>query len=461
MNTSRRNVLLSTLFGAGCVGLRALATGLPLGLLLNPKRALAGTPCPAGSTPQYVILCTSGSGDPLNANAPGTYEDPNIYHSSYSGPDGTMAPVDVTLGTKTYKAATPWATANLPADRTQVWHVMTNTPVHPKEPEVLALMGGISPAEMFPSFLARQLQPCLGTIQAQPITVGATSPSEGLTYAGAALPIIPPLSLQKTLLNPTGPLTSLQKVRDDTLTQLNDLYLTGASPAQRSFVESMITSQGQVRSISQQLLESLSTITNNSADSQIIAAVALIQMKVAPVVAIHIPFGGDNHHDTGLTAEGQQTIAGMNTLGTLLANLKTATPMDLSDLVTVMSLNVFGRTIDQTNTDGRQHNLNHQVSFAIGKPFKGGVYGGVAALPANMGGDYGCLPMSSATGAGSTGGDIKPVDTLAAFGMTIATGVGASVMAETPTGGIQQITSNPVYNPAGLNTAKVVTGALA
>jgi hypothetical protein len=258
-----------------------------------------------------------------------------------------------------------------------------------------------------------------------------------------------------------GPLTSLQAVRDDTLTQLNDLYLSGASPAQKAFVESMVTSQSQVRSISQQLLESLSTIKDNTADSQIVAAVALIQMKVSPVIAIHVPFGGDNHHDTGLMAEGQQTIAGMNTLGTLLANLKTATPMDLSDLVTVMSLNVFGRTIDQTNTAGRQHNLNHQVSFAIGKPFKGGVYGGVAALPTSMGGDYGCLPMSSATGIGSASGDIKPVDTLAAFGMTVATAVGAAVTTTDAAGGVQQITSNPVYNPSGLNTAKVVTGALA
>ncbi len=408
-----------------------------------------------------MILCTSGSGDPINANAPGTYEDAGIYHCPYSGPDGTMAATSVTLGSKTYQAATPWATANLPADRTQVWHLMTNTPVHPKEPQVLGLMGGISPAEMFPSFLARQLQPCLGTIQAQPITVGATSPSEGLTYGGAALPIIPPLSLQKTLLNPTGPLTTLQSVRDTTLTQLDNMYLTGASAAQRSFVESMMTSQTQVRAISQQLLESLSTIKDNTADSQIIAAMALIQMKVSPVIAIHIPFGGDNHHDTGLTAEGQQTIAGMNTLGTLLANLKTAMPMDLSDLVTIMSLNVFGRTIDQTNTAGRQHNLNHQVSFCIGKPFKGGVYGGVAPLPANMGGDYGCLPISSATGLGSTSGDIKPVDTLAAFGMTVATGVGASIMATDTAGGNQQITSNPVYNPTGLNTAKVIAAALA
>ena len=33
---TRRDAILSTLFGAGAVGLRALATGLPASLLLNP-----------------------------------------------------------------------------------------------------------------------------------------------------------------------------------------------------------------------------------------------------------------------------------------------------------------------------------------------------------------------------------------------------------------------------------------
>ena len=38
---TRRHALMSTLFGAGYVGLRALATGLPASLLLNPRHALA------------------------------------------------------------------------------------------------------------------------------------------------------------------------------------------------------------------------------------------------------------------------------------------------------------------------------------------------------------------------------------------------------------------------------------
>src|ERR1019366_6651925 len=44
MRVSRRDALLSTLFGASCVGLRALATGLPAAFLLDPREAPAHTP---------------------------------------------------------------------------------------------------------------------------------------------------------------------------------------------------------------------------------------------------------------------------------------------------------------------------------------------------------------------------------------------------------------------------------
>jgi hypothetical protein len=206
---SRRNALMSTLFGAGYVGLRALATGLPAAFLLDPRRALADqpSPCPGASgAAQFIILSTSGNGDPINANVPGSYLDPNVVHST----DPTMAPTSLTLSGQQYTAAAPWAT--LPQsvlDRTCFWHIMTNTPVHPKEPDVLELMGAAASSEMLPSILARQLAPCLGTIQTQPISLGAASPSEALLFGGEALPIIPALALKATLTNPTGPLTNL------------------------------------------------------------------------------------------------------------------------------------------------------------------------------------------------------------------------------------------------------------
>jgi hypothetical protein len=414
MDQGRRNALLTTLFGAGYLGLRALATGLPVSLLLDPRRALADGACPAPERAQYLILNTSGAGDPINANCPGSYLDPGIYHPA----DPTMTATSLSLAGKAYTAAAPWAT--LPQgvlDRTCFFHLMTNTPVHPKEPEVLSLMGAVQPAEMFPSLLAKQLAPCLGTIQSQPITLGAATPSEGLTFAGAALPIVPPQALKATLTSPAGPLSLLQPLRDQTLAQLSDLYKNGASAAQRNYLDSLVTSQQQVRNIRQDLLESLTSITSNTVADQITAALALIQMNVTPVVAIHIPFGGDNHSDPGLATETAQTVSGVATIVSLMSQLSAA---GLQDKVTFLSLNVFGRTLGGSSTNGRQHNGNHQVSLAIGKPFRGGVIGGVGPVD----GDYGALGIDAKTGG--AGSDVAPIDTLGAFGKTVLAAVGVA-----------------------------------
>ncbi len=417
MTFTRRQALLRTLFGTGAVGLRALATGLPAAFLANPRRALAANPTPACGTQakaQYFIFNTLGSGDPINANVPGLYDDPKIVHSA----DATMAPTPLKLRGQTFTAAAPWA--SLPQavlDRTTFWHLMTNTPVHPKEPDVLRLMGATYGGEMLPSLLAKAMAPCLGTIQSQPLTLGATSPAEGLSFNGAALPIVPALALKATLTNPAGPLANLQALRDKTLGQLYDLYKTGATPAQRAYIDSLVSSQTEVRSINQSLLDALTSIKDNSADSQMLAAVTLIQMKVTPVISVHIPFGGDNHRDIGLQAESTQTVAGVATIASLMAQLATA---GLSDAVTFASLNVFGRTLGPGNTDGRQHNENHQVSITIGKPFLGGVIGGVGPV----GKDFGALAIDAKTGAGGAGGAIKPADSLGAFGRTLLSAVG-------------------------------------
>jgi hypothetical protein len=411
---NRRELLMSTLFGAGWVGLRALATGLPASFFLSPRRALADPTCGDKSRAQYIIFQTSGAGDPINASVPGTYEDAKIVHS----PDPALAPAQLMIQGRRYTAAMPWAM--LPQsvlDRTCFWHLMTNTPIHPKEPDVLKLMGAITSTEMFPSLLAKQLAPCLGTVQSQPITVGAASPSEGLSFNGAALPIIPPVALRATLTTPNSPLGKLQSLRDQTLAQVNALYRNGASPAQKAYIDSWVNTQEQARSIRQDLLAQLDAIKDNSVASQITAALAIIQMNVSPVVAIHIPFGGDNHNDNGLATETAQTLTGVAAIGSLIGQLQSA---GLGDKVTFASLNVFGRTLGPGNDNGRQHNQNHQVSITIGKPIKGGVIGGVAPVM----GDYGATAIDSATGSSVPAGDIVAAESLGAFARTLMTGVG-------------------------------------
>ena len=462
----RREVLMSTLFGAGCLGLRALATGLPVSLLLDPRRALADPPT-VNPLAQFVIFQTSGNGDPVNGNCPGTYDDVNgsamtagIAHSA----DPSMVKTQLSLGSQNYNAALPWAQPwqavpgviasdlwQTVLNRTTFWHIATGTPIHPKEPDVLKLLDQTQANEMLPSLIARSLAPQLGTIQPEPIALGASSPSEALVYGGRAQPMIPPIALKATLTSPTGPLAALQSIRDQTMNSLYELYKNGATPSQQAYVDSLVTSQQQARSISQNLLASLASIKDNSFGSQITAALALIQMKVSPVLTIHIPFGGDNHRDPGLATEAQQTagvgangvytaatgLTGVAGIASLMAALHAA---NLQDQVVFMSLNVFGRTL-ATSTGagtGRQHNPNHHVAVTIGRSFRGGVVGGVAPYTGS-GGDYGAVAIDSKTGAGSPSGDVAANSSLVSWGSTMMAAVGidsATIAAAVPNGTI-------------------------
>jgi hypothetical protein len=206
----------------------------------------------------------------------------------------------------------------------------------------------------------------------------------------------------------------LKALRDQTLSQLDELYRGSANPAQKAYLDALVSSQADIGD----LLVQLGSITDNSATSQLTAAVALIQMNVTPVIAVHIPFGGDNHRDPALANETRQTVAGVAAIQTLFDKLAAA---GLSDRVTFLSLNVFGRTLGPRNTDGRDHNQNHQVSLAIGAPFRGGVIGGVGPVDR----DYGALAIDATTGAGGAGGDVRPADTLASFARTALAAVGA------------------------------------
>lgn len=405
MSITRRNLL------------KAFATGLPVAFLARGTKAFSDGSMVDNPKKQFFILQTSGNGDPINANVPGTYEDPKIFHTA----DPTMAVTAMTVGQTKTKAALPWAqlSAGVLA-RTNFWHIMTNTPVHPREQDVLSLLNTTQADEMLPSLISRAMAPALGTLQAQPITLGASSPSEGLRYGGQALPIIPPLALKSTLTAPTGALANLaliSNIRDETLDDLDAIYRGNATKEQKAYLDSLVISRSELKGINQDLLTALNNIKDNSVASQIAAAIVLFRMNVTPVVAIHIPFGGDNHNDTGLANEAKQTVAGVASIASMMQQLQDA---GMQDKVSFISLNVFGRTLTKQTADGRNHNQNHQVSLSIGKPFRGGIIGGVAV----QGNDYGALAIDSTSGAGMAGADIPQTETLSSFGKTVLASVG-------------------------------------
>jgi Protein of unknown function (DUF1501) len=412
---NRRRLLQGSLAGAGLLGLRAMATGLPISFLLEPKSVKAEGTCAEGSTAQYLILSMSSGGDALNCNVPGTYDLPASFASgtiNHADPmDLSMTPGSLTIGGKPWTAAKPWTSLSKELlDRTVFFHHSTGTANHGELGRVLELFGSLRRGQWLPSYFAKTLSPCLSTVQAQPITIGG----EQLSFDGQYLPKLTPTGLKAVLSAPKDLQAKLQGLRDDTLNKLNDTLKQNRSQttAERAYLDNMALSQSDLRQMILQVQADLSSINGDDAGNQITAAALLIKMNVTPVVTIHLPFSGDNHSDANFTNEAAQTNASVNNIKNLMSKLKT---YGLEDKVTFATLNVFGRLFDTQN--GRGHNSSHSVSLMIGKGFKGGVIGGI--VPGGHAAD-----IDSATGEARDGGDLAAGDSLASVAKTLGRGLG-------------------------------------
>jgi hypothetical protein len=413
----RRSLLTGWLTGAGMLGLRAMATGLPISFLTNPSSALADAACTGPAGAQRLILSMSASGDALNCNVPGTYDLPPSFAAGtvvHSDPaDQTMTPTALTLAGQKWTAARPWST--LPQsvlDRTVFFHHSTGTANHGELGRVLQLFGALRRGQWLPSYFAKTLRGCFDTVQAQPVTIGG----EQLQFDGQYLPKLTPTGLKAVLAGPQGLAGKLQVLRDDTLDKLNATFKQqrAATAAQRAYLDNMALAQSDLRRMIDQVAADLATITGDDAANQVTAAALLLKMNVTPVVTIHLPFSGDNHSDNAFNAEAVQTNASLNNLKTLMTKLAS---YGLQDQVTFATLNVFGRTFDTQN--GRGHNASHAVSVLIGKGFKGGVVGGL--LPGGHAAD-----IDAASGGASPSGDLRAADSLASVAKTLAVGLGLS-----------------------------------
>ncbi len=426
MNANRRQLLQNALFGSGYAGLKALATGLPASVFLS-RRALADEALTCGATDKtkakYLILSTSGSGDPQNANVPGTYDFADIVHA----PDPSMAKTSFKLGANEVTAAQVWST--LPQwvlDRTTFFHHATLTNSHANLTKVLRIMGGTAKQEQLQSIIAKNTAACLGTVQYEPVSIGA---GEILTINGRGLPNLPPTGLRDVLTRPKAgaflPLANLGTLRDSSIDAIYKFAKEQGSPAQKQFIDGLATSRRQARSFGEDLLGRLSDIKSNAIDGQVTAAVALIRMNIAPVVALRFDFGGDNHADADLLkAEVPQHQLSISRIGMMWEQLR---QFGLEDRVVFAEYNVFGRTLVKKGLTGRDHWGSHHVTVMIGKSIRGGVVGGLEPKV----GDYYATPIDSKSGRATPGGgDIPFAETLSAMAKTLgaATGLGRPVL---------------------------------
>ena len=301
----------SALFGSSYLGLRALATGLPVAFLANPLRA--DTCAIDTSKSQFIIMSTSDSGDPMNANMPGTYDFADIAHPPAAMfPDYAMA--TATLGGKSIKMAKCWADLINSADpkiaianRIAFVHHSTQNNSHTNQNKVQRLMGALPRQEMLVSYLAKQ-PPAWAPSSASPSSSVRPALASSCRLKAAPCPNWRHARCATPCCRPPVP-DQPQSMRDQDLNRLNALFKETGNTAQKAYLDRLATSQTQVRSISQNLLDNLSSIVNDTAEGQIIAAASLVAMKVAPVVSLHLPFGGDNHTDNNLQNEANQTSA--------------------------------------------------------------------------------------------------------------------------------------------------------
>lgn len=431
---TRRDMLLSSMLGT-------LATGLPAWFLANPRRATAqDLTCAitAQEKLQYLICCVNMNGDPISNNCPGTYGDVSEDAAQATHPqDASMAETPLTWGDKTYSAAAPWGKlSEAVRGRTAFLHHVTLANNHGDQPKVLRLMGATKNSEMLLSAYAKELGPCFGTVQTEPVAVGAGgNASELLSFAGRTLPSVSPTQLRQLLTGSSGgfqgggqnALVGLRELRDTYLDQLHELAKKDASQVQIDFLDALSRSRQQTRQLAEQLAETLSAINGDGVPDQARAAAALIQANVSPVITVRIAFGGDNHSDANLAAEVAQHTADDNGCAGIQAIMDELATAGLSDKVTFSTLNVFGRNLNDSKAkarSGRDHYGNHSVAVLIGKNVNPGVYGGVRPV----GNQLGASAIVSATGesVADGAGDIPRLETHVSMARTVGLALGLS-----------------------------------
>lgn len=464
---TRREILLGSMLGT-------LATGLPAWFLTDPRKANAqnlACAIDAKENLQFLICCVNSNGDPISNNCPGTYDDVAEGADAIHPEDASMAETALTWGDKTYKAAAPWGSlSEATRARSAFIHHVTLANNHGDQPKVMRLMGATKNSEMLLSAYAKELAPCFGTVQNEPIALGAGgNASELLSYQGRSLSAVSPTQLRQLLTGSSGgfmfggggggrpagggsraTIVTLRQVRDKYLDQLHTLAKQDSTGVQSQFLDALALSRAQTRQLAEQLAETLAAIDDDGVASQGKAAAALIQANVSPVLTVRISFGGDNHSDNGLANEVTQHTATDNGCAGIQAIMDELTNAQLQDSVTFMTLNVFGRNLNDSKASarsGRDHYGNHSVATLIGKNVSPGVYGGVRAV---NDGQLGASDIDSATGesVGAGEGDIPRLETHVAMARTVGVALGLT----------EEVVDNMFNVGAG---GKVITAALA
>ncbi|MEM9069838.1 MAG: hypothetical protein AAGE52_15100 [Myxococcota bacterium] len=401
----KRRSMLRFLFGAGGVGLTAAATGLPV-TFLRTGRARADE---RGA--RFLVMMSNSAGDPFNCNTPGTYDDDFVWHPSGSD----YEPIDLQVGDSVVRAARLWE--RLPLEmrqNTAFLHHATRSQLHSELAKVLRLhgktRGGFSVAEI----IAQHNAPVLDTLQPNPLPLGD---KDTLEVNGAPTPRLSPQSLKSLLVSDADDvLASFADLRSRELDRINAILREHGNTEQRRLLDAMALSRQEAAALGDAAGELLSSITDDGPVSQMRAAIALIRLRVAPVMSVNLPFGGDNHGDPNLDREGEEYRVGIDAIRVLFEEAAAA---GLADQIAFATLSIFGRSLRRFN-NGRTHHPVHSTMMLYAPGIRGGVFGGVADD-----GRHGFLrAYDSRTGVPAEDGDVTIETSLPSVGKTLACAAG-------------------------------------
>ena len=285
-----------------------------------PTRAVP----PTLTNPQFLIFSTALNGDPVNCNAPGTYDDPE--HRPPGDPSMAPTPIDFggadrERGADLVDAAGGGAGAHV---------LLSSRHVHRDPPRrgQGAAHDGCGRRRRDAAVVALARARAGARDGARAADLARRQRDRGRLLPGRAAGVAhADDAVERALGTEQRPRQrgSGQAARPGAGRVCNGVRAQpGARPRRRTSSISYATSTTQLRTLQQGLLASLATIKNNSADSQIQAAIILFQMKVTPVVVVHVGFGGDNHGDPGLAGEIAGHQSGVATLAKMMQALATA-----------------------------------------------------------------------------------------------------------------------------------------
>ena len=430
---NRRDFL--RLSGASAVGLgiRSAITGLPVPFLLR------GDASASTSQPRITILASSSNGEPLNVCGPGTFDSnysqyfthpnaidielseviPQMVNNILLDVDSLSQSSEVLLGGTPVEMAACFAALSPDLLQHFSWfNYRSGANIHPQYKDVLTCYGQVRGedgrgSEQLPSAIAQEIAASLNTTTATPLVLG----DGAFVSRGSSLANYSPTKLKilaQSVGQAMGGADNFAVMYDSFIDEAYMDVRSNGTAQQLRFFDQHASSRREAADFGSALGQLLTDITDDSIESQMRCAAVVAKLRLAPVILTNMACGGDNHQDSGLLNETNQTL---EMIAALDAYWTAIHDMGIADDVVLANLDVFGRD-PQSDGNGRSHYGDFVSGVIIGTNIQGGVVGGWEADNKAR-----ATGINSTTGS-SVGADIDTEETLPAYFKTIMNAAG-------------------------------------